>query len=295
MVSKEIFNRIVIATGLLVFLLAGLNWVHFLSKQNLLLYNTSANWLIILVALEGVIFSYLREDKNPIEKKGKILRHPIGSFIDHWTHATGFVVLAVSGILLGFRSYLLSNFPINYLFIPRLVQTNEITTFLFNLHFLGILFFVFAISYHISYHLKKKSNKILPKKGDPSKAIKETLHLLGLSEIPKEDKYEAVERLEYLAWSLIVIILIISGLIKVSSHIWFSGPTPPTWTNIMLYWSNLMHDTFALIGIALLIVHIITAAIIPSSWPFIKSMATGWMPKKEVKQKHEKWYEKIEE
>ncbi len=294
MSNKGFKERILILCALMAFLIAGIIWVQDFSNKNTLLFNTSLVWFFLLAMIVGALFSYLREDIGPEKRKNKVLRHPLGSFVDHWTHAVGFIVLVVSGLLLGVRSYLLSGFPLNYLVFPRLVGSVESVNFLFNLHFLGIVILLFAVSYHLSYHLRKKSTQILPRKGDFSASVKETLSLLGLSERPRGDKYEAIERLEYVGWGVIMGIIIVSGFLKIGAHVWWVGTTSPQWTTNMLFWANLLHDTFALIAALLFVVHVITAAIIPSSWPFIKSMLTGWMSKENIKHHHEEWYEKIE-
>ncbi|OKY77733.1 MAG: Formate dehydrogenase cytochrome b556 subunit [Candidatus Methanohalarchaeum thermophilum] len=293
--NTGIYARLLVLVALVAFLTGGYFWVLSLSNQDILIFNTSFIWLLAVAVIEGILFGYIREDLDVLSKNGKILRHPIGSFIDHWSHAFGFIILAVTGLLLGLRTHLLEDFVFNYLLIPRLVSSAEMVNFLFNLHFLGILFLLFAISYHLSYHLRKKSHKILPRSGDLSKSIKETLSLIGLTDRPKEDKYEAIERIEYVGWSIIVGIIVITGIFKIGAHIWWVGPTTPSWTAPLLFWSNLLHDTFALIGSLLLVVHVITAAIIPSSWPFIKSMATGWMSEENVKNHHEEWYNEIKQ
>ncbi|PTD94756.1 hypothetical protein C9439_00835 [archaeon SCG-AAA382B04] len=238
----------------------------------------SLSWLIPLSVAGGIATGWIRrrvKKTEPIIQGNRVLRHPtLGTFLEHWMHMIGVIFLLISGMLLGF------------FFIPRLLESPEGIGFAMNLHFMGVLIFLFAGSYHLTNHFIGGSKDILPKKGDITQSIQETMYVIGMGDLPEEKKYEAIERLEYVGWAALLAVITVTGAIKVSEYFLdFSGG--------LVQASTFIHDFFALFIGLLLIVHIITAAIIPSSWPMFKSMLFGSMSREYVEEHHSKWYEKI--
>lgn len=56
-----------------------------------------------------------------------------------------------------------------------------------------------------------------------------------------------------------------------------------------------LHVIVAVVILLLLVVHIITAALIPPSWPVFKSMLTTWISEDYVKEHHPEWYKELKE
>jgi len=109
---------------------------------------------------------------------------------------------------------------------------------------------------------------------------------MGIS--PKQGKYLASERLSFPLWVVLLAGIILTGGIKAGAHVW-------TLPSALMAPMTYMHDVCALSLLALLALHMILGAIVPWSWPLIRSMVTGYMAEEYVRENHILWYEEIKE
>ncbi len=237
----------------------------------------SATWVLPVAALSGIFFGAMaRRRTEPEVLNDSVLRHDDVAFLEHWTHVVGTLVLLVSGTYLG------------ALFVPRMVHAPEAVGFALNMHFIGVAIFLFGIFYYLANAwIEGTIKEHLPQAGDFQDAIAHYKSILGVGKAPKEGKYLASEKLAYLGWAVVVGAIIITGAIKVSAHVW-DLPAPLmgaiTW----------LHDLSALGVAALLVAHVVAAAVVPWSWPLLKSMVTGYIPEEYVRKHHAKWYEQLQ-
>jgi cytochrome b561 len=85
-------------------------------------------WLLMISAGIGIILGALTrifKGKTVIEN-GKVSRHGIGAFIQHWLTALGIFLLIISGFIIGF------------LFFPNIADTPKSVLFPLNMHFIGL-------------------------------------------------------------------------------------------------------------------------------------------------------------
>lgn len=281
-------KRLSIAAGLLVTLGLGLflafNFSRLIPNDTTigesysyqLLFKPAA-WLIPLSAFLGILIRSLF--KSPGDganlKEGKILRHDVHMFFFHWLNAVSFCLLAVSGIDLGPG------------WLPRFVHTPEAVGFALNLHFIGIILFVFGLTYIISDIMIKGSLKEhLPSARDIKNTISYYASKLTDAEAPRQEKYLSSEKLTFPIWIILLGGIFATGAIKVAAHLWsLPADIMPvvTWT----------HDIFSLCLMALVIMHVFLGAIVPWSWPLLKSMVTGYMDGEYTRKNHTLWYEEI--
>jgi len=242
-------------------------------KYNLLF--TEYGWLIPIAVFLGV-FAGSAATRKPVEVlDGRVLRHDETAFLIHWGHALSCLVLLITGVYLGF------------LFIPRLVNTPQMVGFMLNLHFIGVLVFMFSVTMHVTDVLVSgKLKDHMPAAHDLGDAIAHYAAKLGLATPKKEGKYLASERLSYPLWVLSVGLIILTGIIKVAAHYW---NLPETLMGVTTF----LHDVAAILVLINLVAHIVLSSIVPWSWPLIKSMLIGYVPLEYVKHNHALWYEEI--
>jgi formate dehydrogenase subunit gamma len=244
------------------------------SGTNQLLFNKAA-WAIPIVVILGILAGATIRREGTKIVNGKVLRHGWGTSFIHWTFALSGVALIVTGIYVGF------------LFIPRLVDDPQAVAHMYNLHFVGALFFLFGISAHVTdMYVTSRFKEHMPESSDVGDAVAHYTSMLGIGTKPSEGKYPASEKVSYPLWLVFIGLAVITGAIKACAHVWDipSGVMGVT---------TFIHDIAALAIIALLIVHVILGAIVPWSWQLLRSMITGYASEGYIKKTHPKWYEEI--
>ncbi|MHB0975800.1 MAG: cytochrome b/b6 domain-containing protein [Candidatus Aquicultorales bacterium] len=234
-------------------------------------------WLIPLVIILGVFAGALRKDERPRIEDGKVLRHvPTGTFAEHWSVALGGIALMISGISLGF------------FFIPRFASDPEAIGFAMNFHFIGVLLFLFGLTYHIvNRFLTGDAKDFVPSASDVGDAIAHYKAVLGMSSsAPAEGRFLGSQKLAYLGWGVILVVLALTGLVKVSAHVW---AVPAGLMGI----ATSVHDLFALFSLLFLVFHVVMGALLPASWPLVRSLFTGYASKAYVEEHHALWYEEL--
>nr|WP_275411264.1 cytochrome b/b6 domain-containing protein [Bacillus sp. B15-48] len=241
-----------------------------------LLFDTSVVALPV-AALIGVFLGTLNHYQRKDEfKDGKVERHDEVMFLQHWTNALGIVILIITGLVLG------------TLFIPRTVQSVEMIGFAMNMHFIGVLFFLFGASYYVTKGLFTGEIKhMMPKKGDLKAMIGHYKVMFFKGKAPKEEKFLAAERVVFPMWIIGIGGITLTGIVKTFAHLW---SLPGGLMGVMTFF----HGVFAIYMTLMLLAHVFAAAIIPPSWPLLRSMITGKVTEKYVKHHHEKWYEEIQ-
>lgn len=248
------------------------------SSAYYLLFEPAA-WIIPLAAFLGIFLRALSKNSESELKceGGKIIRHDEHMFFSHWSHTLSVVMLAVTGIVLG------------SLFLPRLVHTPEAVAFALNLHFVGTVIFVFGLFYGISDSVISGGLKdFLPGANDIKSSFSYYGSKLGMGAPPKQGKYLASEKLGFPLWVVLVAGITVTGGIKAAAHLW---SLPSEFMAAMTY----MHGVCALGLLAMLALHVLLGAIVPWSWPLMRSMLTGYMTEEYVRENHILWYEEIEE
>ncbi len=251
---------------------------HAESYAYYLLFEPAA-WIIPLSAFLGVLLRALSKnaESGPKGEGGKIIRHDEHMFFSHWSHALSVVILAATGIMLG------------SLFLPRLVHTPEAVAFSLNLHFVGCVIFVFGLFYSIGDLLINGNLKdFLPGASDIKSTVSYYGSKVGMGTPPKQGKYLASEKLSFPLWVVLVAGITVTGGIKAAAHLW---SLPSEVMAAMTY----LHGVCALGLLAMLALHVLLGAIVPWSWPLMRSMVTGYVTEEYVREKHSLWYQEIEE
>ncbi len=263
--------------------------------------------VIVLGVIGGFILgrSSRKKPMVPFIANGKVKRHPISILFEHWTHTVGCIICIITAVflLLGTRLGLLEFFS------PFLLA--------YKLHFIGAAILVFASLFYIVNHILAGDREIIPVMSDIKDSIAETVAIMGVigdgaffgirglylperikkplanllakigvTEPPHAEKWLPIERVETPAWGVLVGAIILTGVVKTLRYV---VDLPPTIVHV----ATKLHLIVAILILLLLIVHIITAAVIPPSWPLFKSMITTRTSEEYVKSHHPEWYKKL--
>lgn len=235
-------------------------------------------WIIPLSAFLGIFFRALSKNTEAELRfeRGVVARHDEHVFFSHWAHALSVLILAVSGMILGTA------------FVPRLTHTPEATALALNLHFVGAVIFVSVLFYRISdLAIGRGVKDLLPAASDMGVSLSYYKSKLGMGSPPKQGKFLASEKLTFPLWLILVAGITITGGIKTAAHVW-SLPSA------LMPKIAFLHDICAMCLLVLLVLHIILGAIVPWSWPLLRSMVTGHVAEEYVREHHVLWYEQIQ-
>jgi formate dehydrogenase subunit gamma len=234
-------------------------------------------WLLFLAAFCGLLLGAYWQRIDPYIKEQRVLRHDGAARLSHWAHAAGCTLLLISGVALGF------------FFLPRQVAGPAGASQMLNVHFFGAFLFVFGGFFWLANTVISpgRFREHMPDKDSLMEGIIHYAHIFKLTKKTVQPaKYDGSERLAFVPIVLFAAFLILSGFIKLAPR-FISIPTP------LLSSMTWLHDVSALMMLVLFFFHVLLAAVVPWSWPLLKSMFTGWVPKDFAKDHHPRWYKQI--
>jgi formate dehydrogenase subunit gamma len=114
--------------------------------------------------------------------------------------------------------------------------------------------------------------------------------LLGFKKftMPPERKYFESEKMAYLLAATATITIILTGFMKLIAH---SLDVPAGLMAI----ATPAHDIATIVMVAFILPHIFFAAVLPSSWPILRSMFTGHVSLEYAKHEHAGWIAELEQ
>lgn len=216
--------------------------------------------------------------------KGMIKRHTFIEILEHWILAISSIILLFTGLgcLPLFKRYYIAE-------IPGFAWTGDFNT-VTAVHYVSSIFFVIVVFFHIFYHSIRREFGLLPKKGDISQSIKVLAAMVGLGDEPPSDKYLPEQRIAYVGIGLIIIILTITGIIKVLKNLEWIVLSPSFEGS-----NTIIHTIAGFLFMIAFIIHVGIVLCFKSNWPLLKSMFTGWVDEDYIRHRHSIWYEKIKE
>ena len=235
----------------------------------------SASWLVWLAPFVGLLAAGLTRRRDSVIEGNRVLRHDGAAILEHWSHAVGTVILVLTGVALGSR-YLL----------PRFVSGTTDIGIAFNIHFVGTVIFGFGAAYYAANSvLSGRWREHLPHEIGPSvkSVFAHYKAVFSRTELPPEGKYFASEHLTYPIAIVGSLLVLITGLLKVAAHS-FDIPAG------LMGAATITHDVVAIVLGFFLVTHAIAGAIVPWSWPLLRSMFTGYVTTDYAKHHHKTWY-----
>ena len=238
-----------------------------------LLFN-SGGWAVLLAPFVGVFAAPMTRRVDPHVDGEKVLRHDGAAILQHWTHGLGTAVLLITGISLGF------------LFVPRLIFGFKMAALVMNLHFAAVIFFLFGTFYWAAnaFLATRRFREHLPSKNAIPYTVRHYGLLLGFKKytMPPEEKYFESERMAFILAVVATGLVVVTGFVKVAAHAW-NVP------GAIVHAATLTHDISTILMLAFFLAHIFFAAVLPMSWPMLRSMFTGHVSLEHAKAEHAGW------
>ncbi len=214
--------------------------------------------------------------------KNRIKRHSKIELLEHWSIAISGIVLLFTGLgcLPLYKRYYITDLP-GFGWTADFYNVTVV-------HYIASIVFLSAVVFHIVYHGLRGDFSLLPKKGDISKSIKVLAAMIGLGIEPPSEKYLPEQRIAYLGIGFVIILLTVTGVIKVLKNLEWLVLSP----NIESI-NTIVHTLTGFLFMLALFVHVGTVVLFKSNWPLLKSMFTGYVDEDYAKHRHYLWYEKI--
>jgi cytochrome b subunit of formate dehydrogenase len=229
-----------------------------------------------------------------------VIRHDLGTVVSHWSNAIGFILGIVTGAI-----------------ILRWLPRPDAVRGVFAIHYVAAGLVVFGIAGHLSQNAVTGGMRLIPRSlkdirdglGEiveytgvygPSgaafgirlpKVMRETLGMtftaFGLKPTKKIGKFLPVEKtFSYVPWAIIIAVIVITGLIKSFRYLY---PIAPTFIEQVTF----VHDLFAYLAVAMLVIHLAAILLVPSHWPLLISMFTTRISRRFVQQWHPVWFKEL--
>ncbi len=242
------------------------------------LFFDTVPWAIFAMIGLGLILSSGTRRTDAFITGDRVLRHDGGFMLGHWTLALSCVVLLATGFGLGL------------FVIPRVLPRSLWTAFLFNLHFVASLYFVFGFFYWGGNMIvkPKELKDSLPDKDSPREAVLHYAHLFSLTRRTVEaGKFLASERLAFPIAVLTTLVIVVTGLFKVMARFVLM---PEQFVYVM----TVAHDLFAVVMLLFLLAHVTLGSVVPWSWPLLRSALTGYVSREYAEKEHAAWLKELE-
>jgi len=231
--------------------------------------------LLVIVAVAIALYYFTKGSIKVHEPETgrKIERFTYFERAAHWTNATAFVVLAISGIVMAFGKFFLLPLIGSALF-------GWLTYALKNLHnFAGPLF---AVSLTVVFFTFLRDS--LPGRGDLTWLVKGG-GLLG-GKTPPAGRFNAGEKIVF--WGGVLFL----GVIVVASGLVMDRVLPGIdYTRSTMHIANMVHGVSTVLMMALFLGHIYIGTIGMDG--AYRAMKTGYVDEAWAKEHHEYWYEDI--
>ncbi|MEL1133879.1 cytochrome b/b6 domain-containing protein [Desulfitobacterium sp. THU1] len=215
-------------------------------------------------------------------KGGKVLRQSLINRFVHWSTALSIFLLILTG---------LGQMPLyNRYNVTKLPGAEWLGDYFITvgLHYLAAVLLIFIAFYHIVNAFIRKEFDIFPRRGDLKESYLIIKAMFTKGKEPPSDKYLAEQRLAYLFIGGNVLLLILTGLIKMYKNV-----PGVELSNSLLFWNTMFHN----IGTVLLILGIIghlAAFLIKENRALLPGMFTGYIDHDYVKHRHSLWYKKLQ-
>lgn len=206
-----------------------------------------------------------------------MLRHDGVAILEHWSHGAATVLLLVTGLALGAIG------------LPRLVAGRVEAALALNVHYVGAALFAFAAAYYATNTLLSgRLREHLPSSvgGALKDAVAHYRAVFGGGEFPRDGKYFASEHLTYPIAVLGSAVILVTGLLKVAAYA-FDLPGG------LMAVVRVSHDVAAVALGVFLVAHAIAGALVPWSWPLLRSMFTGFVTVEYAREHHKAWFDQL--
>jgi len=215
------------------------------------------------------------------KNKKTIKRHGLSVLFVHWTVAISTFILIFSGLgqMPLYKRYMVDR-------LPGLSWVVDFSITL-SIHYWAATVLIFAIAYHIVFHLMRREFDMLPRRGDMKQSAQIIMAVFGFGKEPENDKYLAEQRLAYVFIGFSLLLLVFTGIIKVLKNL-----PAINFSEGFIYWITQIHNLGTLLIIIGIAVHL-GAFIFKENWPMLPGIFTGRIDLKYAQRRHSIWYNRI--
>lgn len=232
--------------------------------------------------LGGALGRSLSMGEHLLEREAKVLRQPLVNRLVHWGVALSIFALFFSGFgqMPLYKRYMLAD-------LPGMAWTADYGVTL-KIHYLAAVVLMLAASFHLAYHGLRREFGFLPRRGDLQQSIQILKATIFGGQEPPADKYLAEQRLAYAFIGGNVLLLIVTGLVKVAKNL----PEVSVDTTIVAVSTHLHNLGMVLLLLAIL-GHLL-AFVIPANRKLIPGMLHGKVDLDYVRHRHCLWCERLD-
>ncbi|MFZ5645366.1 MAG: formate dehydrogenase subunit gamma [Bacillota bacterium] len=211
----------------------------------------------------------------------KVQRHGFSVLFVHWTIALSTIALIFSGFgqMPMYKRYGISD-------LPGLGWSADYSVTII-IHYVAAVFFLVAVAYHIIFHLIRKDFDILPRRGDVRESVMIIKSMLTGGKEPPCDKYLAEQRLAYAFIGFLVLIISVTGVIKVIKNLPQFNFSPT-----FMIVANDMHTFASMLLIFGILAHL-AAFLFKANRALLPGMFTGKVDLDYCRHRHCKWYDRL--
>jgi len=221
--------------------------------------------------------------EKTVKNRENVKRHGLSVLFVHWAVAVSTFILIFSGFgqMPMYKRYMLDR-------VPGLSWVSDFSVTL-SIHYWAAAALVFAIAYHLVFHVMRREFDILPRRGDIRESVQIIMAVFGYGKEPENDKYLAEQRLAYAFIGFSLLILVLTGIIKILKNLPYIN-----FSESFIFWITQLHN----LGTFLIIIGIIAhlgAFVFKENWPLLPGIFTGKIDKEYARHRHSIWYDRMAE
>lgn len=213
------------------------------------------------------------------DRRDRIMRQSIENRLSHWLTALSTFVLIFTGFG---QMPMYSRYGISSLPGMGWAADYHLTLLL---HYVAGAVLVFAVVFHITGALLTKRFALVPRRGDVRESVHIIAAMLGKGEAPPSHKYLAEQRLAYAFIGTSILIVTVSGVIKVLKNL------PGVELHPLAIFAATTAHNIAAVFIVLGVVGHLAAFIFKENRALLPAMLDGTVDREYAARRHPLWYQ----
>ena len=217
----------------------------------------------------------------PSNRAPRILRQVPGNRIAHWTVSLATLALVFSGFG---QMPMYERFGIASL--PGMAWAADYGITLI-IHYVAAMILIAGIAFHVVFSVARGRFTILPRRGDARESVQIISAMLGRGKEPVSHKYLAEQRLAYAFIGVNLIVVTVSGLVKVVKNL-PSVDLP----YMLVFLSTTAHNVAAVLLVLGIAGHFVAFAF-KANRALLPAMFSGYIDAEYAKERHGAWYREV--
>lgn len=209
--------------------------------------------------------------------KNRVVRHGLIELAEHWAIALSGLLLLLSGL---FELPMAARYGMTA--VPGLGWSGDFITSL-SIHYAASVVFIAAALFHAIYHGLAGERGLIPRKGDLKASVAVIGTFLGRGKEPPFEKYLPEQRLAYVGMSVIIAVLILSGLVKTYKNVF-----APDLSHTLVLWATWLHNIFFVLFVLAFVAHV-GAILLKPNRPMARGIFTGAVRLDYARHRHPLW------